>query len=54
MKLQNLEDNVGEQFYNLEIEKANFRSLISKPKKIIKEIDVFGFMKTGVSIHPKN
>lgn len=40
-----LKDNVGEQFYNLEMEKAHFISLIPKPK-IIKEIDVFGYIKT--------
>lgn len=52
MQLQNLESTAGEYFNNFWNGEGPFYKSISKPK-VIKEIDIFVYIKIEVIVHPK-
>ena len=52
MQLQDLENTVGEYFNNFWNGEGPFYKSISKPK-VIKEIDIFVYIKIEVIVHPK-
>lgn len=52
MQLQDLENTVGEYFNNFWNGEGPFCKSISKPE-VIKEIDIFVYVKIEVIVHPK-